>query len=88
MSTDTIEQRAASTERLLADSCVEWGIVLAGDKSVLECDAERLLGYRPGTLRAQRVECVCRIPRRQIGNRWRYRLRDLAQYMEATYQDA
>lgn len=34
--TDSIEQRIAATERLLADSCVEWGIVLAGDKSVLE----------------------------------------------------
>ncbi|CEG51843.1 hypothetical protein PXNS11_210007 [Stutzerimonas xanthomarina] len=85
--TDTIEQRVGATERLLAESCVEWELVLAGDRSVLECDAERLLGYRPGTLRAQRVEGVCRIPRRQFGNRWRYRLRDLAQYIEAGYQD-
>ena len=82
---ETIEQRAEATERLLVGSCQDWGIVLAGDRSVVEVDAERLLGYRPGTLRAQRTEGTCRIPRRQVGNRWRYRLSDLAQYLEAGY---
>ncbi|WP_371683478.1 helix-turn-helix transcriptional regulator [Pseudomonas syringae] len=86
--TETIEQRTEATQRLLADSCHDWGIVLAGDRSVTESDAERLLGYRPGTLRAQRTEGTCRIPRRLVGNRWRYRLSDLAQYLEAGYNAA
>lgn len=84
----TIEERAAATERLLGDACAEWGLVLAGDRSVVEVDAERLLGYRPGTLRSQRTEGTCRLPRRQVGNRWRYRLGDLARFIEAGYSDA
>ncbi|MDF0734179.1 hypothetical protein P0Y43_26190 [Pseudomonas entomophila] len=85
---DRMEDRVSATEALLAASCREWELVLAGDRSVVETDAERLLGYRPGTLRAQRTEGTCRIPRRQVGNRWRYRLSDLALYIENGYCDA
>lgn len=85
---ETIEERVRATECLLAASCREWELVVAGDRSVVETDAERLLGYRPGTLRAQRTEGTCRIPRRQVGNRWRYRLSDLARYIENGYCDA
>ncbi|MNE21617.1 hypothetical protein D3C80_1147850 [compost metagenome] len=78
----------AATEGLLVASCREWELVMAGDRSVVEADAERLLGYRPGTLRAQRTEGTCRIPRRQIGNRWRYRLCDIAAFIETGYDSS
>jgi hypothetical protein len=85
---DDFERRVIETEHLLIDSCREWGITLAGDKSVTEPDAERLLGYKPGSLRKQRDEESCGITRRQIGNRWRYRLIDLAREFESNCENA
>jgi hypothetical protein len=82
------ECRVSETERLLLESCEQWQIAVAGDRSVVEGDAERLLGYRPGALRAQRDNGTCRIPRRRIGNRWRYRLVDLAHEIESGYDCA
>ena len=79
------EERMATTERLLRESCAELGLRLAGDSSVCEQDAEILLGYQPGALKRQRDDGICRIPRRRIGNRWRYRLIDLAREFEKDY---
>ena len=83
--TQDLETRIEQTTLLLAESCAEWGITLAGDRSVSESDAERLLGYGQGTLRKQREYEVCSIPRRRVGNRWRYRLHDLATVIEREY---
>lgn len=82
---ETLEQRIESTELMLLNSCHEYGFILAGDRSVTEVDAEKLLGYRSGTLRAQRENGTCRIARRRIGNRWRYRVHDLAEEIEKEY---
>ncbi|WP_313302925.1 hypothetical protein [Diaphorobacter sp.] len=84
---DDFETRVLETMSMLSSSCREWGILIAGDGSVAEPDAERLLGYSERALKQQRTEGRCPIPRRQVGNRWRYRLRDLAVMIETRFDD-
>lgn len=83
---DTLEQRIEATERILLRTCEEQGFIVAGDRSVCEADAERLLGYRPGALRKQRSEDVARIPHRRIAGKWRFRLADLAAAFESDFE--
>ncbi|RRW47256.1 hypothetical protein EGJ52_03010 [Pseudomonas luteola] len=85
---ETFDERVEATMQLLINSCREWDITIAGDMSVTEGDTERLIGYSPGALRAQRQEGKCRMPRRLIGNRWRYRLSDIAAEFEKGYENA
>lgn len=82
---DDAAARIEETTGLLRATCAEWDIQMAGDDSVVEGDAERLLAYRPGSLRAQRLNGTCCMPRRRVGNRWRYRLRDVAELIERDY---
>lgn len=83
-----LEDRVLDTLSMLSTSCREWGILVAGDGSVAESDAERLLGYGERALRQQRMEGRCALPRRQVGNRWRYRLRDMAEMIERRFDDS
>lgn len=80
------ENRVQETLRLLQESCQQREISIAGDGSVSEAAAENLLGYARRTMRHQRDEGRLALPRRRVGNRWMYRLKDLAAYLESSYE--
>jgi hypothetical protein len=69
----------------LLRSCKEQGFTIAGDFSVCERDAGLLLGYSENYFKTKKDKLT--IPRRQVGSRWRYRLSDLAQFIENTYEN-
>lgn len=80
--------RVQETHKRLLASCEAWGICIAGDGSVSEPDAERLLGYQDRALKQQRIEGRCPLPRRKVGNRWRYRLDDISALFEQGFDES
>lgn len=85
MMADTFEDRVAATTRLLLEGVERMNLNLAGDGSLCERDVEKLLGYCDRSLKAQRENGACPFPRRRVGNKWRYRLSEIANEIERTF---
>jgi hypothetical protein len=71
-----------STFEMLLQSARDSGMVLTGDYRVTETDAERLTGYSERSFRQMRDQKRAP-PFYRIGNRYSYRLHDLAEWIEA-----
>ena len=77
-----MNERIQSTFELLLESARDSGMALTADYRVIEVDAETLTGYRERSFRQMREQGRAP-PFYRIGNRYSYRLHDLAAWIEA-----
>ena len=81
----TFEERVAITYEMFLQAIREQDLPMSGDQRVDEATAERLVGYAPRTFRRLR-ECERAPAAYRLGNRWTYRVRTLAEFVEENYE--
>lgn len=79
------EARIDACARALEQSCRESGAWISGDGRIGEADAAALLGFSPGSMANMRAEgkAPSHFKLGGGGHRVSYRLRDLAEWIEA-----
>ncbi|MCA3187907.1 MULTISPECIES: hypothetical protein [unclassified Cupriavidus] len=86
MDDDEFERRIRATAIAIREWCGRNDVAIAGDDSVCESAASRILGYRSGdALRKQAAQGRNQIPFRLRGNVRFYRVVDLSRTIETSW---